>query len=321
MTRGFLLGKFLPPHNGHVLLGEFARAYADEITILVCTLDRDPIPGKLRSTWMRELFPTCRVLHLDRDVPQEPAEHQDFWAIWRGIVREAHPEPIDFVFASEAYGHRLAAELGAAFVPVDPLRLAAPVSGTRVRDNPFACWAHLPIPVRAHYVKTVCLFGPESSGKTTLATSLVMHFNTTLVPEYGRTYTDAFGMHVSADDLRRIARGHCAMTAAAKRHANKILVCDTDPVLTAVWADMLLGQRPADLDIVAEPSDLYLLTDIDFPWVDDGTRYFADRAIRQQFFDLCRTELERRRLPYVVVAGTPEARLNAAVAAVLGILR
>lgn len=320
MTRGFLLGKFLPPHNGHVLLGDFARAYADEITILVCTLDRDPIPGKLRATWMRELFPTCRVLHLDRDVPQEPAEHPAFWAIWREIVREAHPEPIDFVFASEAYGHRLATELRAAFVPVDPLRLAAPVSGTRVRDNPFACWAHLPVPVRAHYVKTVCLFGPESSGKTTLATSLALHFNTTLVPEYGRTYTDTFGTDVAADDLQRIAIGHRAMTAAAKRHANKILICDTDPVLTAVWADMLLGQRPAELDIVAEPSDLYLLTDIDFPWIDDGTRYFADRAIRQRFFDLCRTELERRRLPYVVVAGTPEARLNAAVAAVLSIL-
>lgn len=316
MTRGFLLGKFLPPHNGHVLLGEFARAYADELTILVCTLAREPIPGGLRLAWMRELFPTCRVVHLDRDVPQEPAEHPEFWSIWRDIVRAAHPEPIDFVFASEAYGHRLAAEAGATFVPVDPLRLAVPVSGTRVREDPFACWAHLPVPVRAHYVKTVCLFGPESSGKTTLATALAARLGTTLVPEYGRTYTDAFGTEVEADGLRRIVRGHRAMTAAARRQADRILVCDTDPLLTAVWADMLLGRRPADLDALAEPSDLYLLTDVDFPWVDDGTRYFPDQDSRRRFFDRCRLELERRGLPYVTVSGSPEARLEAALRAI-----
>jgi NadR type nicotinamide-nucleotide adenylyltransferase len=314
--RGFLLGKFLPPHNGHLLLCDFARNFCDELTILVCSLPGDPIPGSLRHEWMRELLPSCRVLHFDRVVPQEPREHPAFWDIWRAIVRAAHPEPIDFVFASEPYGHRLAAELDAAFVPADPGRLAVPVSGSRIREQPFAFWQYLPRPVRAHFTKTVCLFGPESSGKTTLATMLGRALQTVVVPEYGRIHTEAFGTTVTSGDLLRIVRGHAALTSAARRLANRILVCDTDPVLTAVWSDMLLGERSGQLDSPAIRSDLYLLTDVDMPWEDDGTRYFATQDKRREFFVRCRDELDRRGLPYRLVSGDPTERLHAARAAI-----
>ncbi|HYV87856.1 MAG TPA: adenylyltransferase/cytidyltransferase family protein, partial [Candidatus Polarisedimenticolia bacterium] len=87
MSTGFLLGKFLPPHNGHVLLCDFARNFVDKLTILVCTLDRDPIPGHLRADWMREMFPNCRVAHLTDDVPQEPSENPQFWETWKAIAK------------------------------------------------------------------------------------------------------------------------------------------------------------------------------------------------------------------------------------------
>ncbi|MDP6816389.1 MAG: adenylyltransferase/cytidyltransferase family protein, partial [Alphaproteobacteria bacterium] len=117
-SRGFLLGKFLPPHLGHVYLCDFATAYADELSILLCSLPDDPIPGDLREGWLRRMFPAARLLRLADPVPQEPADHPDFWAIWRELIGRLHPEPIDFVFASEAYGRRLAAEVGGRFVPV-----------------------------------------------------------------------------------------------------------------------------------------------------------------------------------------------------------
>src|SRR4051794_24729201 len=123
---------------GHVFLCDFASAYVDELTILVCSLNSEPIPGSLRYAWMREMFPRAQVLHLAEDVPQEPSEHPQFWDIWRKVVCRFHPEPIDFVFASEAYGRRLAMEIGARFVPVDPTRAAVPVSGTAIRKAPFA---------------------------------------------------------------------------------------------------------------------------------------------------------------------------------------
>jgi NadR type nicotinamide-nucleotide adenylyltransferase len=318
VTRGFLLGKFMPPHDGHVMLCDFARAYCDELTVLVCTRAGEPIDGDLRFAWMKELCPTAQVVHFNRDVPQEPSDHPEFWAIWRAIVRDAHPEPIDYVFASEDYGKKLAAEVGAVFVPFDPLRLAAPISATQVRDNPFALWRHLPAPVRAHYAKTVCLHGPESTGKTTLALALAEHFGTVMAPEYGRTYCEVFGNECNADDLRAIVRGHNAEDFAARRRANRILVQDTDAVMTAIWADMLLGERPADLDEVARTADLYLLCDIDIAWHNDGTRYtdLSPMETRRRFFDLCRAELERRHLPYLLVSGDRETRLKLAIRAI-----
>ncbi|WP_443750421.1 AAA family ATPase [Asticcacaulis solisilvae] len=318
MTRpqtGFILGKFMPPHNGHVYLCEFARASCRRLTILVCSLDGDPIPGKQRFAWMRSLFPDCDVQWCHEPLPQEPAAHPDFWPIWRDVVRRYAGQP-DVVFASEPYGVRLAQETGARFVPVDPGRQAVPVSATMIRTDPFRHWPHIPAPVRPWFVRRVCLFGPESTGKSSLAVRLAVHFDTVFVPEYARTYTGVFGVRVDATDLERIAQGQAASVAAAKPQASRILVEDTDTVLTAVWSDMLLGSRTPGLGTVAEPADLYLLCDIDLPWEDDGTRYFADIADRRRFMDACRAELERRGLRYVVIHGMGEAREQAAIDAI-----
>jgi NadR type nicotinamide-nucleotide adenylyltransferase len=318
MSRGFLLGKFMPPHEGHLALCDFARFYCDELTILVCTRNIEPINGELRFGWMRELCPWARVIHFDRDVPQEPADHPDFWIIWRDIVKETHPEKIDVVFASEDYGARLALEVNASFVPFDPDRLAIPVSARQIRSDPFSNWRFLPPPVRAYYAKTVCLCGPESTGKSTLAQALAAHFQTVAAPEYGRTYCEVFGTECDADDLRAIVRGHEALAAAARLRANRVLILDTDAVMTAVWADMLLGFRPDDLDRVATTADLYILTDVDLTWRNDGTRYtrLSSADTRSRFHALCRDELSKRNLPFVTVNGHGDSRLSAAVTAI-----
>ena len=57
MTTGLVLGKFLPPHAGHLYLIETALREVDHLTVLVCSLEREPIPGALRFHWMRELAP------------------------------------------------------------------------------------------------------------------------------------------------------------------------------------------------------------------------------------------------------------------------
>ncbi len=312
---GFVLGKFMPPHLGHVFLCDFARAYCRRLTILVCSLDGDPIPGERRFGWMRTLFPDCDVQWCDEVLPQAPEDHPDFWPIWRDVVARYAGRP-EVVFASEDYGVRLAAETGAHFVPVDRPRCAVPVSATMIRNDPFRYWAFLPAPVRPYFAKRVCLFGPESTGKSTLAAQLAARFNTVHVPEYARAYTDAFGTSVTAEDLERIVLGQRASAAAARPQANRIVIEDTDPLLTAVWSDMLLGSRAPALDFVDDPADLYLLCDIDLPWDDDGSRYFSGLADRKRFFDACRAELERRGLPHALIQGTGKAREDAAAAAI-----
>ena len=312
---GFVLGKFMPPHLGHVFLCDFARTYCKRLTILVCSLDNDPVPGVLRFRWMQKLFPNCDVQWCREDLPQAPKDHPDFWPIWRDVVARYVGSP-DVVFASEDYGPRLASETGARFVPVDRPRLTVPVSATMIREDPFRYWDFLPVPVRPYYAKRVCLFGPESTGKSTLALQLAKRFNTVHVPEYARTYTDAFGTAVTAADLERIAEGQRASLTAARFQANRVIIEDTDRLLTAVWSDMLLGGRASALSLVDDPADLYLLCDIDLPWADDGTRYFPSLADRKRFFEACRAELKAWHLPHAVVQGNGHAREDSAVAAI-----
>lgn len=320
-TKGFVLGKFMPPHQGHVYMCEFARNYCDELTILVCTQPGEPMDGALRYQWMKELFPDCNVRWFAETVQQEPNGLEDatFWRTWQTIVQNYCPEP-DFLFASEDYGHQLAATVRAAFVPVDISRTARAVSGTAIRENPFENWQYIPHVVRPYFTRRVTLFGPESSGKSTLAQILARHYDTVVAPEYGRTYTETLGTSITADDLRKICRGHIASVAAAKRQANKILIEDTDPVMTALWSDMLLGSRDPWFDSFRDHADLYLLCDVDIPWEDDGTRYFETQADRQRFFDLCEKELLTRGVNYVKVSGTLRQRTLTAVKAIDEIL-
>lgn len=162
----------------------------------------------------------------------------------------------------------------------------------------------------------VCLHGPESTGKSTLAAELADHFGGALVPEYGRTYCEEHGTDIDMAALVEIGCTHAAMTRAAVARAPAMLILDTDPLMTAVWADMMFGMRDPWFDAFSDTADLYLLLDIDLPWVDDGLRIYGGKEARARFFALSRAELDRRALPYVVIGGTGRARFDRAVAAI-----
>ncbi|WP_404371311.1 AAA family ATPase [Sphingomonas sp. MMS24-J45] len=163
---------------------------------------------------------------------------------------------------------------------------------------------------------TICLHGPESTGKSTLIALLAARYDTTFVPEYGRTFAETHGTDFTMTDLVEIAQTHDAMTRAALATGADPLFLDTDPLMTAVWSDMLFGTRDPWFDAWQGVADLYLLLDIDLPWIDDGTRMFGSAAERQRFFDLSRAELDRRGVRYAVVGGQGPDRLAAALAAI-----
>lgn len=314
---GMVLGKFYPPHCGHVYLCDFARRYVERLHIVVGTLQSESIDGGLRYRWMRQLFPDDNVLHLAEELPQEPAEHPDFWGIWERALKGILPGPIDYIFASEAYGQKLAEVLDSEYIPVDPTRAVFPVSGTAVRKAPYGHWDLIPDVVRRHYRKRVCVFGPESTGKSTLARYLASEFDGGCVPEFARGYIDEMGADIDEGDLRRFAFGQVASEEAlACRMSDKLLVCDTDALLTSVWSHMLYGRCDPEIEELARSRsyDLYLLTDIDVPWVDDGQRYFPNE--RRRFMELCETTLRRLERPYVKVSGGWKNRKDTARRAV-----
>jgi len=138
--RGFLLGKFLPLHNGHAYMIDFARAYCDHLTIYVGTRSDEPISGKLRAAWMRKMYPDCYVIHVENDdLPSHPPTDAEgikkFRKTWIDEVQRTQSSfgSYEFVFASEDYGKWVAEGIGAQFVPVDPKRTAIPISGTDIR--------------------------------------------------------------------------------------------------------------------------------------------------------------------------------------------
>ena len=302
---GLVLGKFLPPHAGHVYLCEVAAGMCDELVIVVASLPDEPIAGAQRVAWMRELMPRARVEHLAEPMPQEPAEHPEFWRLWReALLRFARP---DRVFTSDAYGHRLAAELGAAWIPVDPGRETFPISGTAVRADPARHWALLPRCVRAHHARRISVFGPESTGKSTLARALAAELATVCVPEFARAYLESRGGVLSRDDLAVIRDGQAALEDALARDANRALVCDTDPLLTAIWSEVMFAEP---LEVAPRRYDLTLLCDVDLTWVADPVRYLPHD--RGPFLARCEAALRRAGRPYRIIRGQGEARLAAA---------
>jgi NadR type nicotinamide-nucleotide adenylyltransferase len=321
VKRGFVLGKFMPPHAGHVTLIKSARALVDELTILLCSLPDDPISGEIRLEWMHSLFPDCRICWQSRPVPQHPGDDPGFWNIWTSVIAAHHPKPIDYLFAGEAYGAELARHAGGVFVPLGGRVLGADrngigaLSGTAIRTDPWRFWDFLPDPVRSHYGVTVCLHGIESVGKSTLAERLADHYSTVLVPEYGRSHCEAHGTDCREEDLMLIGEAQQATIEAARPWANRLLIADTDALMTAAWSQMMIGYMPDQL-LCHRKADLYLMLGSDAPFVDDGTRVYKTPEQRQRFHRIARETLVLSRSNFVDVRGSWDERFEAAVAAI-----
>jgi HTH-type transcriptional regulator, transcriptional repressor of NAD biosynthesis genes len=319
-SHGLVLGKFLPPHAGHLFLIDQARQRVDELTVLVCSLQREPIPGAVRVEWMRELLrdaPNVRIVHVADENPTEPHEHPDFWPIWIATIRRATPKPIDVVFTSEAYGDALARRLDARHELIDLARSTIPVSGSAILADPNAHWRWIPGVVRPWFVRRVAITGSESTGKTTLARRLAEHYGTIWTPEFGRVYLDRKAAALDASDVEPIARGQMATEEEGARASPRdLLILDTDLLSTDVYASHYYGMSPAWLReaVRTRSADLYLLADIDVPWVPDPQR---DRPhMREHMHELFRATVEGTGKPFVVLQGDWDARFRQAVEAI-----
>ncbi|WP_162661064.1 AAA family ATPase [Tuwongella immobilis] len=320
MRTGLILGKFMPPHQGHLLCIEMAKRLVDRLTVLVCSLPDEPIPGERRFAWLRERFPDCEVRWLNEVVPSEPSQHPDFWSIWKATIRRFVPTGPDYIFASDDYGATLADLLGAQWVPVDRDRVLMPISGTAIRNAPLTHWEHLPEFVRPYYLRRVCIFGPESTGKTTLARQLAAHYRTQWVPEFARGWIDANPRDLAPDDFPFIAQGQIALEDALARQANRVLFCDTDPLTTTLWAMEFLGRIPDPVSQLAAERryDLTLLLQVDVPWVADSQRFLPHA--RREFFQKCEQALQQAGRAYVTITGDWAERWQQACAAIDALL-
>lgn len=319
--RAMVLGKFMPPHLGHLHLVEFARAYCDEVCVLVEKVPDEPIPSEVRWQWMKVLCPDCTVIHLTDLNPQQPDEHPDFWNIWRDSLLRNLPWRPDAVVASEAYGARLAQDLGAEFLPVDLDRNVVRVSGTDIREDPMTHWAQLPRIVRPYFVRRVRLLGPESTGKSTLAIKLARRFDTVSVPEYAQRWIQAHAGDFAQGDMLRFARGQVASIEALARTANRVLICDTDALTTALWSHLLYGDIPEPVAALAQGQiwDLTLVCEADVPYAHDVHRVAPET--RAPFMSLLNEALVDSPEPVVRLHGDWSQRESDAYSAVEAVIK
>ena len=166
---------------------------------------------------------------------------------------------------------------------------------------------------------TICFHGAESTGKSVLADQLAREFGGAWVPEYGRTYCEERGTDLAMADLLAIAEGQAVAVEAARAAHPKILLFDTDQLMTAAWAQMLFGEVPSELTSYPK-ADLYLLFTPDVPWIDDGTRFFGKGPLRSRFAALAENVLVGAGVRYMTISGSWAEREKAARAAITTLL-
>lgn len=247
---------------------------------------------RVQNLPQRTLAETCAYLALCRCLPTQFEHHRTLDLFQATDVDfDTHPT-LTQLAAAQITCPCVSAELIAAYVhfALPP----APQSGTKK-------------------VFKICIFGPESTGKSTLARQLAEHFKTAYVPEYAEELIKSQNGEIHYENLPEIARRQAENESKALEKANNFLFCDTDALTTLIWSDTLFGRHEPSLEIQAHSQnyDLTLLLDVDTPWQPDLHRYLPNE--RQSFFQNCQQMLEKYNRNYTIISGPWESRLHQAI--------
>lgn len=166
-------------------------------------------------------------------------------------------------------------------------------------------------------IKTICVLGAESTGTTTLAKSLAKHYKTAWVAEYGREYCEKNNKLENdtwtSEEFEHIALEQNKLEDSLKEKANNILICDTNAFATNLWHERYMGFMSPTVKKLADTRayNLYILTDVDIPFVQDGTRdgEFIRHDMHKRFLE----ELQKQETPFIIVSGSRNKRISDSV--------
>lgn len=164
----------------------------------------------------------------------------------------------------------------------------------------------------------VVLFGPESTGKTTLSRQLARHYSSVWVPEYARDYLqDKWNNErktCEPKDLLPIAIGQMQLENHLAQKTDTVLICDTDLLETKVYSEAYYsGTCDPILEryAVNNSYDVYFLTYIDTPWEADDLRDKPNE--RERMFKAFESALIKHNKEYVLLKGDKKERLETAI--------
>ncbi len=307
--RGLVVGKFYPPHNGHHLLIDTANELSDSLDVLIVNSPTYHISAEVRKGWLEKRHPYPDVtFHIIEDIHDE--DNSEAWAAHTIDFLGYSP---DTVFSSEDYGHNYAQFLGAKHHMVDRARKKIPVSGSQIRKNLYQNWDFLDCATKADLVIRIVIVGAESTGTTTLSKELAKQYKTAWVPEVGRFYAEAIESRNSAwsdTDFKSIAYTQQILENEIAENSHGLIFCDTNATATTLWQKRYLGHCTKEVERIAERDkvDLYIITDCDIPFVQDGTR--DGEHIRKDMHRWFVDKISRCPSPFIIVSGTVEDRLR-----------
>jgi len=175
-------------------------------------------------------------------------------------------------------------------------------------------------------IKKIVIIGPESTGKSTLCQQLAQHYETVWCPEFAREYLLKNGTNYNYNDLLTIAKEQLNLEESYElkvNHSkfeirNSKLFIDTDMYVMKVWCEYVFGKCHQYIldEIVNRKYDLYLLCDMDLPWVADELREYPNEQPRKELFNIYKDILTNQSTPWAIISGNNEQRLHYAIAAV-----
>ena|ERR1043165_2708858 len=190
-------------------------------------------------------------------------------------------------------------------------------------------------------MKKIVVIGPESTGKSTLCEQLAKHYGTLWCPEYARAYLLKHGKKYTYNDLLTIAKGQLAMEDEYNAMMNLpdsrlttlrqaqgvahpltssgcrsgLLFIDTDMYVMKVWSEFVFGKCHRFIleQIIERHYDLYLLCQVDLPWIKDELREYPDLKKRQELYLIYKDIMINQPVPWVEIRGSYEERLQKAI--------
>lgn len=175
-------------------------------------------------------------------------------------------------------------------------------------------------------MKKIVIIGPESTGKSTLCKQLAEQYRTVWVEEYAREYLLKNGAQYNYENLLHIAKGQIAgeeltvdrWSLARPGSSNKPVFIDTDMYVMKVWCEFVFDKCHYWIlnTIVDRKYDLYLLCNIDLPWVADQFREYPDLISRKKLYNHYKDIMVNQQVPWIEISGNYNERLQKAIDAV-----
>lgn len=321
-TVGFVGGKFLPLHLGHVYVIMTAASYVDELYVVLSSskkrdmelCERDGIkyiPAEVRLSWIGECLNDleAKIIHIE----DEHGDSDYDWEEGANRIKKATGKPIDYIFSSEKSYDQYFGKFypGSKHIVIDEQRKTVPISATEIRKDLYGNWGMLPDCVKSYFTKRVAVVGTESCGKSTLVKKLAKTYNTNYVPEVGRDYCEKYSNQLTKEMFNFIAMEHFMLQTEKLKGSNKVLFIDSEAVITQYYLDLYFNGAKSDLveEIIKQQDyDMVLFLEPDVKWVDDGFRFTGEEKVRLANNEKLKRMFQERRIGFVSIKGDYNSR-------------